>query len=138
MGPKAVRSDKSSRRDLAKIFPKISNSNPEPRHIHLLLSVRLWTLWASPNFGKARLVGLSRWLRKGGPKPGPAPGDRAVIGITFGNSNSSIAYTVDDKAEVIANEDGGETIWQLTCAGSLLMLRRPIHRSSDPHDIILC
>lgn len=38
----------------------------------------------------------------------PAPSDRTVIGITFGNSNSSIAYTVDDKAEVIANEDGGE------------------------------
>ena len=37
-----------------------------------------------------------------------APGERVVIGITFGNSNSSIAHTVDDKAEVIANEDGGE------------------------------
>jgi molecular chaperone DnaK (HSP70) len=37
-----------------------------------------------------------------------APGDRTAIGITFGNSNSSIAYTIDDKAEVIANEDGGE------------------------------
>lgn len=35
------------------------------------------------------------------------PGDRVAIGITFGNSNSSIAFTVDDKAEVIANEDGG-------------------------------
>lgn len=42
-----------------------------------------------------------------GAKPGPEPADRVVIGITFGNSNSSIAYTVDDKAEVIANEDGG-------------------------------
>ena len=38
------------------------------------------------------------------------PGDRCAIGIAFGNSNSSIAYTVDDKAEVIANEDGGEII----------------------------
>lgn len=37
-----------------------------------------------------------------------APGDRVAIGITIGNSNSSIAFTVDDKAEVIANEDGGE------------------------------
>lgn len=35
------------------------------------------------------------------------PGERVAIGITFGNSNSSIAFTVDDKAEVIANEDGG-------------------------------
>ncbi|TEA20375.1 Ribosome-associated complex subunit SSZ1 [Colletotrichum sidae] len=40
----------------------------------------------------------------------PAPGDRVVIGITFGNSNSSIATTVDDKAEVIANEDGDRQI----------------------------
>lgn len=40
--------------------------------------------------------------------PSPQPGDRVAIGITFGNSNSSIAYTIDDKAEVIANEDGGE------------------------------
>ena len=44
----------------------------------------------------------------GASKPGPAPGDRVAIGITFGNSNGSIAVTVDDKAEVIANEDGGE------------------------------
>ncbi|KAK3365184.1 HSP70-domain-containing protein [Lasiosphaeria ovina] len=43
-------------------------------------------------------------------KPGPAPGDRAAIGITFGNSNSSIAVTVDDKAEVVANEDGDRQI----------------------------
>ncbi|KAK0729908.1 putative heat shock protein [Lasiosphaeris hirsuta] len=43
-------------------------------------------------------------------KTTPAPGDRTVIGVTFGNSNSSIAYTVDDKAEVIANEDGDRQI----------------------------
>lgn len=42
--------------------------------------------------------------------PSPQPGDRVAIGITFGNSNSSIAYTIDDKAEVIANEDGGECV----------------------------
>lgn len=42
--------------------------------------------------------------------PSPQPGDRVAIGITFGNSNSSIAYTVDDKAEVIANEDGDRQI----------------------------
>jgi hypothetical protein len=37
-----------------------------------------------------------------------APGARHAIGIAFGNSNSSIAITgSDDKAEVIANEDGG-------------------------------
>ncbi|KAM0333447.1 hypothetical protein ACHAQA_002109 [Verticillium albo-atrum] len=45
-----------------------------------------------------------------GSQSGPAPSDRTVIGLTFGNSNSSIAYTVDDKAEVIANEDGDRQI----------------------------
>ncbi len=44
---------------------------------------------------------------KGASKPVVAPSDRVAIGITFGNSYSSIAVTVDDKAEVIANEDGG-------------------------------
>lgn len=46
----------------------------------------------------------------GDKQTGPEPSNRVVIGVTFGNSNSSIAYTVDDKAEVIANEDGGELI----------------------------
>jgi molecular chaperone DnaK (HSP70) len=41
-------------------------------------------------------------------KPGAEPGERVAIGITFGNSNSSIAYTQDGKVEVIANEDGGK------------------------------
>jgi molecular chaperone DnaK (HSP70) len=45
-----------------------------------------------------------------GAKAGPEPSERTVIGITFGNSNSSIAYLVDDKAEVIANEDGDRQI----------------------------
>lgn len=40
---------------------------------------------------------------------GVTPADRHVIGIAFGNSNSSIAYTtIEDKAEVIANEEGGK------------------------------
>lgn len=49
-----------------------------------------------------------------GVKSGVEPGDRVTIGITFGNSNSSIAFTVDDKAEVIANEDGGtfRVLWE--------------------------
>jgi molecular chaperone DnaK (HSP70) len=50
-----------------------------------------------------------------GAKPGPEPSDRVAIGITFGNSNSSIAFTVDDKAEVIANEDGGMSWSLLNC-----------------------
>ncbi len=36
-----------------------------------------------------------------------APGDRCAIGISFGNSYSSIACTIDDSPVVIANEDGG-------------------------------
>ncbi|CAG8955180.1 hypothetical protein HYFRA_00007196 [Hymenoscyphus fraxineus] len=39
-----------------------------------------------------------------------APAERHAIGISIGNSNSSIAITVDDKAEVIANEDGDRQI----------------------------
>ena len=40
---------------------------------------------------------------------GTTSGERHAIGISFGNSNSSIAYTtIEDKAEVIANEDGGK------------------------------
>jgi molecular chaperone DnaK (HSP70) len=40
---------------------------------------------------------------------GTKPGERTTIGISFGNSNSSIAWTTtEDKAEVIANEDGGK------------------------------
>ncbi|CAG9995866.1 unnamed protein product [Clonostachys byssicola] len=46
----------------------------------------------------------------GDKQTGPEPSNRVVIGVTFGNSNSSIAYTVDDKAEVIANEDGDRQI----------------------------
>ncbi|KAK4156977.1 Hsp70 protein-domain-containing protein [Chaetomidium leptoderma] len=45
-----------------------------------------------------------------GAKSGPEPSERTTIGITFGNSNSSIAYLVDDKPEVIANEDGDRQI----------------------------
>ncbi|KAH8169773.1 hsp70 protein [Sarocladium implicatum] len=43
-------------------------------------------------------------------RAGQDPSGRVAIGITFGNSNGSIAYTVDDKAEVIANEDGDRQI----------------------------
>ncbi|OAA53628.1 hsp70 chaperone [Niveomyces insectorum RCEF 264] len=39
-----------------------------------------------------------------------APEDRTAIGISFGNTNSSIAYTFDDRVEVIANEDGDRQI----------------------------
>lgn len=44
-----------------------------------------------------------------GTASGAAPGERTTIGISFGNSNSSIAYTTaEDKSEVIANEEGGK------------------------------
>ncbi|KAI0909288.1 Hsp70 protein-domain-containing protein [Ustulina deusta] len=39
-----------------------------------------------------------------------APGDRCAIGISFGNSYSSIACTIDDSPVVIANEDGDRQI----------------------------
>lgn len=39
--------------------------------------------------------------------------ERVAIGISFGNSNSSIAHIgVDGKPEVIANEEGGRWIEQ--------------------------
>ncbi|KAK0110994.1 Hsp70 protein that interacts with Zuo1p [Cadophora gregata] len=42
---------------------------------------------------------------------GTTPSERHAIGISFGNSNSSIAFTTsEDKAEVIANEDGDRQI----------------------------
>ncbi|KAH0565615.1 hypothetical protein GP486_001003, partial [Trichoglossum hirsutum] len=40
-----------------------------------------------------------------------SPPERVVIGLSFGNSNSSIAFTTKEgKAEVIANEDGDRQI----------------------------
>jgi molecular chaperone DnaK (HSP70) len=41
-------------------------------------------------------------------KTGLKAEDRKAIGITLGNSNSSIAYLKEDNVEVIANEDGGK------------------------------
>ncbi|KAI1141055.1 HSP70-domain-containing protein [Hypoxylon sp. FL0543] len=41
---------------------------------------------------------------------GVAPSDRCAIGISFGNSYSSIACTIDDTPVVIANEDGDRQI----------------------------
>ncbi|KAH8601928.1 heat shock protein-like protein [Bisporella sp. PMI_857] len=47
---------------------------------------------------------------EGSSATGPTPGERHAIGISFGNSNCSIAIAVEDKAEVIANEDGDRFI----------------------------
>ncbi|KAI1417209.1 HSP70-domain-containing protein [Hypoxylon sp. FL1857] len=41
---------------------------------------------------------------------GVSPSDRCAIGISFGNSYSSIACTTDDSPVVIANEDGDRQI----------------------------
>ncbi|KAI1192811.1 Hsp70 protein-domain-containing protein [Nemania serpens] len=41
---------------------------------------------------------------------GVAPDERCAIGISFGNSYSSIACTIDDSPVVIANEDGDRQI----------------------------
>ncbi|KAI5925707.1 putative ribosome-associated complex subunit SSZ1 [Camillea tinctor] len=46
----------------------------------------------------------------GGSKAGVAPSDRCAIGISFGNSYSSIACTSEDSPVVIANEDGDRQI----------------------------
>ncbi|KAI4868069.1 HSP70-domain-containing protein [Hypoxylon rubiginosum] len=43
-------------------------------------------------------------------QPGASPGERCAIGISFGNSYSSIACTIDDAPVVIANEDGDRQI----------------------------
>lgn len=40
-------------------------------------------------------------------QPGVSPDERVAIGISYGNSYSSIASTIDDSPVVIANEDGG-------------------------------
>ncbi|KAI0808843.1 Hsp70 protein-domain-containing protein [Xylaria sp. FL0064] len=49
-------------------------------------------------------------MPENGPAPGVAPGDRCAVGISFGNSYSSIACTIDDSPVVIANEDGDRQI----------------------------
>ena len=49
-------------------------------------------------------------MAENGATPGVAPGDRCAIGISFGNSYSSIACTIDDSPVVIANEDGGKLL----------------------------
>ncbi|KAI1494531.1 putative ribosome-associated complex subunit SSZ1 [Biscogniauxia mediterranea] len=46
----------------------------------------------------------------GGSQAGVAPSDRCAIGISFGNSYSSIACTSEDSPVVIANEDGDRQI----------------------------
>ncbi|KAI8957102.1 HSP70-domain-containing protein [Daldinia sp. FL1419] len=47
---------------------------------------------------------------KGASQLGVSPSDRCAIGISFGNSYSSIACTTDDSPIVIANEDGDRQI----------------------------
>ncbi|KAI1206697.1 HSP70-domain-containing protein [Annulohypoxylon truncatum] len=43
-------------------------------------------------------------------QPGVSPDERVAIGISYGNSYSSIACTIDDSPVVIANEDGDRQI----------------------------
>lgn len=68
---------------------------------------------------------------------GAALGGRTAIGISFGNSNSSIAYTTtEDKAEVIANEDGGMYLPMCFCAPENIT---DVHsRPSNPVHPIVC
>lgn len=60
-----------------------------------------------------------------------APENRVAIGISFGNSNSSIAYTFDDRVEVIANEDGGKSFFFLSFFLQLLLFYASC-RLTDP------
>lgn len=63
--------------------------------------------------------------------------ERTAIGISFGNSNSSIAYTtIEDKAEVIANEDGGMSyLISFNASGHAI---NAYYRSSDPVHSVVC
>lgn len=81
---------------------------------------------------------LHRMSESRGVKPGPEPADRVAIGITFGNSNSSIAFTVDDKAEVIANEDGGECFVRIPVRFARWRVLTAADRPTDPDRPVLC
>jgi hypothetical protein len=73
---------------------------------------------------------------EGASASGTTPGERHAIGISFGNSNSSIAYTtVEDKAEVIANEDGGMLSFSIRCGW---MVSNAVPRPSNPFDPVIC
>jgi molecular chaperone DnaK (HSP70) len=73
---------------------------------------------------------------EGASASGTTPGERHAIGISFGNSNSSIAYTtIEDKAEVIANEDGGmRSSWSLAHRIS----SNDFCRQTNSFDIVIC
>ena len=67
---------------------------------------------------------------------GTTPADRHAIGIAFGNSSSSIAYTtIEDKAEVIANEEGGKLIISVLCAE---LSAKIDFRPSDSISFVIC
>jgi hypothetical protein len=78
----------------------------------------------------------SKMGAEGASASGTTPGERHAIGISFGNSNSSIAYTtIEDKAEVIANEDGGMLSIGTNCRwkASNFMPRPP-----NPNHPVIC
>jgi molecular chaperone DnaK (HSP70) len=87
----------------------------QPHILSTLARVVLWSVTSfeettNPPLLSIRLSISDPMAENNSTKPGTEPGERVAIGITLGNSNSSIAFTVDDKAEVIANEDGDRQI----------------------------
>jgi molecular chaperone DnaK (HSP70) len=67
-------------------------------------------------------------------KTGLKAEDRKAIGITLGNSNSSIAYLKEDNVEVIANEDGGRReLWEPIGGNRVLQADTEVNRQTDPH-----
>ncbi len=72
---------------------------------------------------------------EGASASGTTPGERHAIGISFGNSNSSIAYTtIEDKAEVIANEDGGVLSIEIKCRWKASNV---MPRPSNPDNLVI-
>lgn len=69
--------------------------------------------------------------------PGVSPDERCAIGISFGNSYSSIASTIDDAPVVIANEDGGKIYWN-TAQYLYRLADLSCNRSTNPHHPIIC
>jgi hypothetical protein len=78
----------------------------------------------------------NKMTAEGASASGTTPRERHAIGISFGNSNSSIAYTtIEDKAEVIANEDGGMLSLGICCSW---MASNVGPRPANSFDPVIC
>lgn len=93
----------------------------------------LTTLFSRPPF---LINNTEKMAAEGASASGTTPGERHAIGISFGNSNSSIAYTtIEDKAEVIANQDGGMLSIEMNCRWKASNV---MPRPSNPHHPLIC